>query len=203
MPPEEFAQLSFVPLPRLQEANKDKYTSFDEVYGKDPNECDRPSLKKSPSADTDKAHKAILVNAKVRAVICCGECLKPRCIYSKAKLTLSEERAVSNLKSSKVYTCGCSLFPPSSKFCDTIVVKQDIECLDPVESQYFTATLIHFPPVCYWCGNPEETLLYDDEYYQLESEYETVRAICTFCKSEQKSPFTRHPLNAAKRKRKK
>ena len=153
MPPEEFAQLSFVPLPRLQEANKDKYTSFDEVYGKDPNECDRPSLKKSPSAETDKAHKAILVNAKVCAVICCGECFKPHCIYSKAKLTLSEERAVSNLESSKVYTCGCSLFPPSSKFCDTIVVKQDIECLDPVESQYFTATLIHFPPVCYWCGN--------------------------------------------------
>ena len=28
-----------------------------------------------------------------------------------------------------------------------------------------------------------------------------VPAICTFCKSEQKSPFTRHPLNAVKRKR--
>ena len=70
--------------------------------------------------------------------------VKPCCIYSKAKLGLSEERIISDIKSSNLYTCGSFLFPPSSEFSETIIVRQDIECLDLVESQYFTASLVHF-----------------------------------------------------------
>ena len=42
----------------------------------------------------DWEHKGILVKAKVRAVVFCGECHKPRCIYSKSKLSLQEKAVV-------------------------------------------------------------------------------------------------------------
>ena len=49
-----------------------------------------------------------------------------------------------------------------------------------------TATLVQSFPVCYWCKNPEETL---EEYYHLESQYETVHDISIFVNQRRKSPF--------------
>ena len=71
----------------------------------------------------------------------------------------------------------------------------------PIELQYFSATLVHFPPVCFWCGAPEETLIRDAIYTEKERNFQTVHAICMFCRSEGKQEFTRHPLNAPKRRK--
>ena len=142
------------------------------------------------------------MSAKVRAVITCGECLKPRCVYSRTKLSVTEQAKLTDVKESWLYTCGSSLFPPSSEFHGTIIARQSITCASPIETSYFSATLVHFPPVCYWCGGQEETLVKDDEYGHLSAHFQTVHAICFLCKAEGKMPFTRHPLNAAKRPRK-
>ena len=66
---------------------------------------------------------------------------------------------------------------------------------------YFSTTMAHFPPVCYWCGAIEDALVKDDQYYELTRNYQTVYAICFFCKAEGKSPYSRHPFNAPKRPR--
>ena len=132
--------------------------------------------------------KELLVNTKVRTVIICGECVKPHCVYSKKKLSATEQAKLTDVKNSWVYTCGSTLFPPSSMFHSTIVVCQNITCSSPMETYYFSTTMAHFPPVCYWCGAIEDALVKDDQYYELTRNYQTVYAICFFCKAEGKSP---------------
>ena len=66
-----------------------------------------------------------------------------------------------------------------------------------METYYFSTTMTHFPPVCYWCGTIEDALVKDDQYYELTRNYQTVYAICFFCKAG-KPPYRRHPFNAPK-----
>ena len=40
------------------------------------------------------------------------ECFKPRCIYSKAKLTKDEQIALKRIQESQLYTSGLSIFHP-------------------------------------------------------------------------------------------
>ena len=84
----------------------------------------------------------------------------------------------------RLFTCGCSLFQPTSKFYETIVVRQNCSCVTPVEAQYYSAKLVSFPPVCYYCGLPEESLVNDDEIVQLKQLYAVVRPIYFFCKAD-------------------
>ena len=77
--------LSFVPLPLLV-LQQDKY---DECQN--PNDKICPSLQRSHEVESDLALKAVLVSTKVQAVIVCGECHRPCCIYSRKKLNDDEK----------------------------------------------------------------------------------------------------------------
>ena len=93
LPVEVFRELSFLPLPLLDHT-KEHYQKFADIFGQIPGEKGRPSYVPTPSEDArqiDREHKGILVKAKVRAVVCCGECHKPRCIYSNSKLSPQEK----------------------------------------------------------------------------------------------------------------
>ena len=197
MPKEEFQKLSFVPLPLIAEA--DKYAEFNDLYGKGVDEKDHPSIKPvSHSEEVDRKQKDIIVSSKVRCILTCQECFKPRCVYAKSKLKPDEKSAIEQVQESRLFTCGSCLFPPDSPFSGVICVRENLSCGDPIELSYFSATLVHFPPVCYWCGLSEETLVRDKEFTDLARNYQTAHAICMFCKQEGKQPFTRHPLNAPK-----
>ncbi len=148
------------------------------------------------AVEAERSHKAILTSSKVRTVITCEECLKPRCVYSARKLGQSEKQLLEVRTQEKTFTCGCALFPPSSALVDTVLSKQNIGCIDPIETQYYSATLVSFPPLCYYCGACEESLVEDDLMHQLRTEYAVVRPICSLCKSSGKQPFTRIPNNA-------
>ena len=91
--------------------------------------------------------------------------------------------------------------PHMSALVDTVVVRQTIGCASPIETQYYSATLVSFPPVCYYCGASEESLVEDDNTHQLKQDYAIVRPLCFLCKSEGKTPFVRMPTNIRKRPR--
>ena len=149
----DFDSLSFVLLPlHAPVPNQSKYAQFTDLFGKPPDEKDCPSSQITPAAQADKSMKELLVNTKVRTVITCGECVKPCCVYSKQKLSATEQAKLTDVKNSWVYTCGSTLFPSSLMFHSTIVVHQNIICSSPMETYYFSTTMAHFPPVCYWCG---------------------------------------------------
>ena len=57
-----------------------------------------------------------------------------------------------------------------------------------------------FPPVCYYCGLGEETLVDNDEMKELRTSYAVVLPLCFICKSEGKSPICKRPSNVAKQR---
>lgn len=135
---------------------------------------DRPSLgytKNDDNDELDKAHCKILSSAgRFRAAVTCGECFKPRCVFSEA--VLSEEDMLCELESS--YTCGIILFPPTSPYHSTIVIRANLSCRDCVEAQYYSACLIKFKPVCSHCGGSEETLVEGELVHTLKERKQVV-----------------------------
>ena len=125
-----FIGLQFVPLALLN-SSKDHYKKFSDVYGEIPSDKDSPSHTPVPSEEekqVEKGRKSLLVRGKVRGYITCSECNKPRCIYYHSKLTPSEVSKISQIKNSKLYTCGSVLFPPGSSHASIIVVREALVC---------------------------------------------------------------------------
>ena len=137
LPQDIFSSLSWLPL-HLLDATKEHYQAFDSVYGKPVSSQDQPSLQSkfddSEAAAADEAHKTLFNATKVRDVIWCQECCKPRCIFSKGKLTFTEMIYVQYIKNSSLFMCGSSLFPPTSELSSAIVVRQNCSCRLPVEA---------------------------------------------------------------------
>ena len=88
-------------MPRL-DASGQHFKPFAEVYGEVPNEADRPSLQnhdRKDKDDIDKQNRKLLsCSGKVRMALQCGECFKPRCVYSNAKLTSVEKDMLCELE---------------------------------------------------------------------------------------------------------
>ncbi len=201
--PEIFEKLSFLPLPVLN-SSKEHYVPSVDLYCKPPDEKDRPSLQPTGDVDAieaDARHKALFNSSKVRSIVPCQECFKPRCVYSVRKLVWNELVLLKSVIEEKIYTCGSAIFTPASQLMDTVVVRQNIGCINPVETQYYSATLVSFPPVCYYCGVEEECFVEDDTIEQLRSEYAVVRPLCFLCKNDGKIPFVKMPRNSRKRPR--
>ena len=99
------------------------------------------------------------------------------------------------LNESRLYVCGSSLFPEDSPLADTVVVREAVICKTPIESQYYSSVLVHFPPICYYCGLGEESLVDDDELVELRKTYSLI------CISSGKEPFCKLPSNVAKKKK--
>jgi hypothetical protein len=204
LPQDEFEKLKFIPLPLFNSA-KDHYKEFAEVYGQCPSEEDRPSLaptSTSEAKEADKENKKLLVAGKVRTIIVCSDCNKPRCVYAAASLASVERNRLKCLAETHVYTCGSILFPPESPLHHTIVCRQTLSCSSPMETQYYSGAATAFPPVCWYCASPEETLTNDDFMEDLKSQFAVVRPICFLCRSDGKRPATWGASNVAKRKKK-
>ena len=204
LPQHEYEKLKFLPLPRLN-VTKDHYRKFTEVYGQEPSEEDRPSLAPTVSSEAkeaDKENKKLLVAGKVRSVIVCSDCSKPRCVYAAASLGSEDRNQLKCLVETKVYTCGSILFPPESPLHRTVICRQNLSCLSPMETQYYSGVATAFPPVCWYCAGPEEMLTNDEFMDNLRSQYAVVRPICFLCRSDGKRPATWGASNVAKCSRK-
>ena len=77
-----------------------------------------------------------------------------------------------------MYTCGSAIVSSSSQLLNVVVVRRNIGCESPVETQYYSATLMSFPPICYYCGVDEECLVEDEEMKHLMTEFAVVRPLC-------------------------
>ena len=114
---------------------------------------------------------------------------KPRCIYSKTKLSHELSTSLDIIIESDLYTCGASLFASGTSYTDTIVVREA------------KRSTVHFPPVCYYCGVPEEALVNDDTIRELKKIYAVVYPICFLCLSDRKKPHCKQSSNMAKRQK--
>ena len=201
LPQDEFEKLKFIPLPRLN-LTKDHYKKFTEIYGQSPSEEDRPSLAPTSTfeaKEADKENKKLLIGGKMRSIIVCSVCNKPRCVYAAANLASAEKNHLKCLAETQVYTCGSILFPPESPLHRTIVCRQTLTCQSPMETHYYSGVATTFPPVCWFCASREEMLTNDEFMDGLRSQYAVVRPICFLCRSNGKRPATWGANNVAKR----
>ena len=113
---------------------------------------------------------------------------KPRCVYSETSLKREEKQKLTELEED--YTCGSILFPPASPYHSSIITRANLLCRDPVEPQYYSATLVKFPPVCSHCGAPEGALVEDEVVRDLKQRKQVVRPICFLCRSDGLEPHT-------------
>ena len=135
----------------------------------------------------------------MRAIIQCGECHKARCVYSQCRLNLQELNEISRIKESDLYTCGSILFPPGSKYEKSIIVREALTCRTTIETQYYSAKLVSFPPIYYHCGIGEECIVNDEEIQELKKKYAVVYPLCFICKSDGKKSICKLPSNISKR----
>ena len=130
--------------------------------------------------------------------VMCGECQKPRCIYSATKLSDAEANAVEQVKDSNVYTCGSELLSQDHHLASAVIVRIGITCQSPIETTCYAATHVHFPDACYYCGETDADLLLDDPYIkELKQQFTTVRPLCRQCRNAGKEAKTRAPNNMA------
>ena len=119
----------------------------------------------------EKDKKKELHPSKVRAVTCCDECGRPRCIYAKLKPSELQLKRLDGYLESINYTCGDALFPKlveggDEKLAQMFYNAEAITCLDKMELNYFNYGGLRgreeFEHVCARCGNaPEESQLID------------------------------------------
>ena len=80
-----------------------------------------------------------------------------------------------------------------------VVTSKNERFLDPIHEVPLNPPIIlseqYGNNVCYYL------LIRDAIYTEKERNFQTVHAICMFCRSEGKQEFTRHPLNAPKRRK--
>jgi len=196
MTAEDFEALGFLPLPLLN-SQKESYLPFSEIYGQKPSDKDQPSKGSYSFQEADTNTKPLFNNGKVRRIITCRECFKPRCVYSLRKLNKQEYVLVQEIDDSRLCTCGSELFPPSSCHYDAIAVRAALLCADPIEVQYYSAIPVSFHEVCYYCGL-DEGLVIDDSIKELRKQFAIERPICFLCRAGGKRPSTRQPNNMKK-----
>ena len=54
------------------------------------------------------------------------------------------------------------IFRPNSPYYNTIVVRQNCSCTDPMKASYYSSALVKFPSVSY-CGMGKDSLIDDVE----------------------------------------
>ena len=113
----------------------------------------------------------------------------------------AEEYAVQRVTEEGLYVCGSPLFEPDSNY-SGIVVRESIQCANPMEVVYYASKTIGLPIVCYHCGKGND-MLDDEETRELKRQYCTVRPICVTCKAAGLSIITRAAKNVGKRQKKK
>lgn len=136
--------------------------------------------------ETDKKNVTTLKAGKVRDIITCVDCQKPRCVYSEKSLTLYQEYRLRGIKDDIWYVCGDSLGEDLP-----FITKHAISCSSPIETPYYRNSNCQFPPVCSHCGTAEELLDDFSEYMEdMFAKYSVVRPICERCRAAGKEAST-------------
>ena len=191
---EVFCELHFFPDP-LRKPNSDSYKEFQDVWGEPTSEGDLPSLKTNKSQSQGSFR---LSGEKVRYVLTCGECLKPRCVYSARALTKQQLRLLEEYSYDHFYVCGGSIIPEKSELFSLCAFEIGINCETELSSHYYSSRL-KFPPRCYVCGVFSDLVVIPQEKSQ---KFQSIHPICTCCQQAGKKERTHGPKFAGqKRKR--
>ena len=103
---------------------------------------------------------------KVRAVLKCYHCAKPRCIYSPVEASFNAATTALQQKMESVsnrFSCGDLLFEDSHHLSKVLVQQQALNCESRIEKGYYNHKdrKLKLPDICIYCGEEgaEESVL--------------------------------------------
>lgn len=94
---------------------------------------------------------------RVRRVVYCFRCSKPRCIYAQKQLSTRERILLEEITINSVFSCRSPLLPPIHPLNPRISMKIFRSCEDPVEMSFYCSNLGSMKICCY-CGSSDATL---------------------------------------------
>ena len=198
LPTDPFKSLSWLPDPMKDEANPGHYKQYHQLKGTATTDEHRPSLQKQGSrtveAKKQRCCRALFTAQRVRQVVKCGECAKPRCIYSQTTLPTADMALLTSALSDVEYSCGSPFLPDGHPLRGEVFVRMVLRCMDTVELAYYLCKL-NLPGVCCYCANDDAS-----KPQEFQAKYFTVLPICQACQSV-KAVVTRMPKAGSKRKR--
>ena len=113
----------------------------------------------------------------MRAIIKCSLCHRPRCIYSRTKLTPAVEAFLASLEEEQDYCCGGSLVDENDHIRHSVVVRRQLNCRSQIEVPYYASKVV-LPQVCIHCGSTSGgTLLVGDVIEELKRKHTTVSLV--------------------------
>lgn len=108
-----------------------------------------PSVENPSESTTDKVVYSRVSGETVRDFVVCYACGKPRCLYSRYRLSVEQNRHLERCKEEVLYSCGATL-PLDYILCE------DATCGSHVSVHYYSNRLpTTFPRVCYNCGDSD------------------------------------------------
>lgn len=165
----EFRQLTWLPDPQFTDAAKEHYKAFDDIFGQDTVEVDRPGAK----TQENKSGKAYFTKEKVGDAVECVSCGKWRWVYAPTKPPRASKDQFHQAVDTLMYTCGAPILPEGHPVAEIFIVCQDISCSDPVEKQYNSCK--NFDLICCRCGSTEPDALVNEE---MKCQYKVVNPVC-------------------------
>ena len=94
---------------------------------------------------------------RVRGVVNCFRCCKPRCIYAQKQLSSRERYLLEELTANNVFSCGSPLLPPIHPLGERISMRLFHSCEDPVEVAFYCSYL-DSSNVCCYCGSSDKKI---------------------------------------------
>ncbi|VDI28053.1 Hypothetical predicted protein [Mytilus galloprovincialis] len=117
----------------------------------------------------------ILFAQNVRSTVTCTECDKPRCVYSKLKLTPRDVRALKHTIDKYYYTCGAILPPEGDVLHGKAFERLQMSCTTHIEFAYYGSSVGRLY-LCVQCPSPDTTT--DPE---LLKKFKIVLPVCKAC----------------------
>ena len=115
---------------------------------------------------------------RVRSVVYCFRCSKPRCIYAQKQLSTRERILLDQLITNCVFSCGSPLLPPLHPLEERISMKTFRSCEAPVEMAFYSSNLDSIN-VCSYCGTSEDNV---NEEFDLSRRHRVTLPVCGQCK---------------------
>lgn len=167
------------------------------------NEKDRPSLRGAASKaqvqaqhPADKAKpKGIFDASKLKAIVTCDNCNRPRCVFMMKKATVAELDQLTAYIGEVSFSCGDDLFEGAegddAKMASVFFNKEELSCRDDVELAFFNpqgkAVQCEFEHVCARCGNgPDDSPFKDPKEFNTEGRRPL--PLCTECHDKKTTP---------------
>ena len=146
---EEFATVKWLPSPEVSATNVGKYKSFDETYGTEPHNNDRPGQTRSTSSSIAKAEFQ-LQPSRARMIVSCSECHFPRILYSKNKLSKDQLIVLEDYFEDQPFFCGHDIALESIP--QKIYQHPKSICYTSLSNQYYQCTQVRgYKMVCCLC----------------------------------------------------